>query len=137
MSNRREARIKALEILYQNEITDEDIPDIIEVRKKDNKKNPEFSVTLVNGVIKNKNNIDKQIAYASDRWTLDRMPLVDRNVLRIACYEIIYEDKIPVSVSINEAVEIAKEYGTADSSKFVNGILGSIANEKEGKKNKE
>ncbi|KKK69708.1 hypothetical protein LCGC14_2931350, partial [marine sediment metagenome] len=74
-----------------------------------------------------KQSINEQINIAADRWTLERMPLLDRNILRMAIYEILFEEDVPVSVAINEAVELAKVYGTPDSSKFVNGVLGNVA----------
>lgn len=133
MKKRREARIKALEVLYQHEISQEPIDDVIDVLKQIEVKFPEFAEDLIYGVMKNLTAIDKQVAYASNRWTLDRMPTIDRNILRIATFEMIFENEIPISVSINEAVEIAKEYGTPDSSKFVNGVLGAIATDIEKK----
>ena len=71
--------------------------------------------------------LDITIGEVSENWSVSRMPLVDRNILRIATYEIEYSDDVPASVSINEAVELAKVYGGEDSSKFVNGVLGRIA----------
>ena len=71
--------------------------------------------------------IDASLADISEHWAVSRMPLVDRNILRLAVYEILYVDDIPDSVSINEAVEMAKSYGGEDSSKFVNGVLGRLA----------
>jgi transcription antitermination protein NusB len=67
------------------------------------------------------------IGEVSENWAVTRMPLVDRNILRIATYEILYDAEVPPSVAINEAVELAKVYGGEDSSKFVNGVLGKIA----------
>lgn len=127
MKKRREARIKALEVLYQNEITEQRIGEIIELQKTLGIEPDEFTLRLIYGVEEHLDKIDSQIALASDRWTLDRMPAIDRNILRIATFEIIYDKNIPISVSINEAIEIAKEYGTPDSSKFINGVLGAIA----------
>ena len=125
-----------MEILYQQEITGQTIGDILGLQKSLDIKLDEFALKLIKGVEKHLNTVDMQIAFASDRWTLDRMPTIDRNILRIATYEILYDKNIPVSVSINEAIEIAKEYGTPDSSKFVNGVLGAIAAEVEKKKEK-
>lgn len=127
MKKRREARVRALEILYQHEITGQSIDEIIKVKKSLGQPVDEFSLELIKGVEVHLKEIDTHIAYASDRWTLERMPAIDRNILRVATYEIFYEKEIPVSVSINEAIEIAKEYGTPDSGKFVNGVLGAIA----------
>lgn len=124
---RREARKRALEILYQIEITDAGLEEAVESLAKADREVPPFTVNIVKGIIENKDAIDEQIDAAAARWTLERMPLLDRNILRMAIYEILYEPDIPISVAINEAVELAKIYGTPDSSKFVNGVLGNIA----------
>lgn len=92
---------------------------------------PEFGLRLVEGVLSHRPEIDKAIQDHSQEWSLERMPVVDRNIIRLGIYEMLYEEDIPVSVSINEAVELAKTYGTRDSSKFINGILGRIAQERE------
>lgn len=85
-----------------------------------------FFVNLVEGVIKYKDEIDSLIHSSSKNWKISRMPVVDRNIMRIALYEILYCSDIPAKVSINEAVDIAKEYGTDDSGAFINGILDRI-----------
>lgn len=131
---RREARKRALEILYQIEITDAGLEEAVESLAKADREVPPFTVNIVKGIIENKDAIDEQIDAAAARWTLERMPLLDRNILRMAIYEILYEPDIPISVAINEAVELAKIYGTPDSSKFVNGVLGNIAKKVESKK---
>ena len=82
---------------------------------------------VVAGVLANKEAIDELVASLSEGWTLDRQPAVDRNILRIATYELKFNESIPVGVAINEAVELAKKYGTAESGKFINGILGAIS----------
>jgi N utilization substance protein B len=87
----------------------------------------DFCLRLLRGVVQHCSSIDKLIQEHADNWRLERMPLVDRNILRIAIYEMLYEDDIPCSVSINEAIELAKVYGSSDSSKFINGVLGNIA----------
>jgi N utilization substance protein B len=78
------------------------------------------------GVIDNLENINKLIEKYTEGWTLDRLPKVDLSILRIAFYEIIYREDIPVEVSINEAIEIAKKYSTPDAFKYINGVLGSF-----------
>lgn len=129
-SERRKARQDALEILYENEMTGQDFDTIIKYRVIARDEKPsEFSQRLVDGVNQHHEQIDKVIRAHTDNWTLERMPPVDRNIIRIGLYELMYEDDIPYSVSINEAVELAKIYGMEESSKFVNGILGRIATE--------
>ena len=86
-----------------------------------------YAQLLIDGVIQNKKEIDEKLAVHSKNWALDRMSLVDLNVIRVATYEMTNVDDVPVSVSIDEAVELAKGFGGADSHKFVNGILGAIA----------
>lgn len=131
MRKRTQARVYALQFLYQIEITkefneevlgqfwqsqEEIIPDSVK----------EFTVDLVRGVSANLENIDSQIAKCAANWDMKRMAVVDKNILRLAAYELLYLKDIPPKVSINEAIELAKKYGDIDSSKFVNGILDKI-----------
>lgn len=87
-----------------------------------------FANSIVNGTIENLNTIDSIIKKTAENWQIDRMAVIDRNILRLATYELLYRDDIPPSVTINEAIEIAKKYGTEDSSAFINGILDKIKN---------
>ncbi|MBV9866631.1 MAG: transcription antitermination factor NusB [Abitibacteriaceae bacterium] len=89
-----------------------------------------FAVELARGAWLAHSELDAFITRYAAGWTLERMANADRNLLRLALYEIIYRDDIPQSVSINEAVELAKRYSTADSAKFINGILGSFVRER-------
>lgn len=89
----------------------------------------EYASTLVSGIVEHIDALDERIASTAENWTLERMPIVDRNIIRIATYEIVYCDEIPTGVAINEAVEMAKAFGTDESPKFVNGVLGRIASE--------
>ena len=94
----------------------------------DEGKLPEYACELVRGVLNNETDIDDKLASVSQNWSVERMPLVDHAILQIACYELLYQDQIPVSVCINEAVELAKAYGGEDeSARFVNGVLGRLA----------
>lgn len=85
-----------------------------------------FAKRIVEGVLAHVDEIDTMIQENAANWSLERMARTDRNILRMAIYEILYEPDVPGSVSVNEAVELAKMYGDADSSRFVNGILGNI-----------
>ena len=129
MLERSRARRQAVQILYQREITGEAPGSILDSRSF----NPEdgvpteFCRSLLSGVEAHQETIDEALAEVSEHWAVSRMPVVDRSILRLAVYEILYVDDIPDSVSINEAVEMAKVYGGDDSSKFVNGVLGRIA----------
>jgi len=125
---RRRARKIALAILYQQEITG--IPSSQILREKlyapENEPIPEFTYQLLSGVNRHCRELDKLIAQYARNWALERLPIIDKNILRMALFEILYQADIPVSVSINEAVELAKLYGTEDSSRFINGVLGQI-----------
>ena len=81
---------------------------------------------LIGGVLKNLSDLDSLIKKYVKNWEIDRMAVIDRNILRMAVYEMLYQDDIPPNVSINEAIELAKKYGDIDSGKFVNGVLDKI-----------
>ncbi|WP_303874479.1 transcription antitermination factor NusB [Tepidanaerobacter acetatoxydans] len=127
--SRKIAREQAFKILFAIDVGNNTVEEaseiVIEFLKDENQKS--FIQSEVKGVLNNLTNIDKVINKYSDDWTIDRMASTDRNILRLAVYEIIYSQDIPMSVSINEAVEIAKKYGDEQSYKFINGLLGSIA----------
>jgi len=132
MRKRTKSRELALQMLYQLDITrdlpesaldnfwstreDEDVDDEVK----------EFTSRLVKGAFDNIEPIDKKIAEYAANWQLKRMPVVDRNILRIGCFELLYCDDIPPKVSINEAVELAKKYSGAEAGKFVNAILDKV-----------
>ncbi len=124
------ARRMAVQVLYEGEITDILASEIV-LRPDavpDGGALPAYAVSLVEGVCAHRVAIDNKIAAASENWSVDRMPLVDRAIMRLAVFEMTHCDDVPLSVSINEAVELAKEFGGADdSARFVNGILGRIA----------
>jgi len=128
---RSAARRKALQILFQSEITGMDYTRILsEGFCIDEVGVPcEYTLLLLEGVQTNREEINGLISRISENWSLERMPFVDRSILRLATFEILYMDEVPYSVSINEAVELAKCFGGEDeSSRFVNGVLGRIVN---------
>lgn len=129
MIERRKSRQAALELLYQREIVGGSIADAVAgyVRIPANKPLPDFCRRLLRGIEVNQRTIDEMIDVYAENWALERLPLIDRNILRMAIYEILYESDIPVSVSINEAIELAKKYGSPESGKFINGVLGHVA----------
>ena len=130
MQKRRKARIAALEVLYQRELTNYPVEKIVQNKLSAGGKDlSDFALRIVDGVKNHNQKIDDMIKKYADNWALDRMPSLDRNIIRISLYEMLYEEDIPCSVSINEAVELAKIYGTGESGKFVNGVLGKIATE--------
>jgi transcription antitermination factor NusB len=130
MRKRTLARESALKILYQAEMTHRKIhlaTEIFwsEVKKIDNNVQ-EFTNRLTFGVEKHLKRIDEKISEYATNWQLKRMAIIDRNILRIGVFELLYLEDIPPKVTINEAVELAKKYGDLESSKFVNGILDKI-----------
>jgi N utilization substance protein B len=90
---------------------------------------PRRASSLVHGVKRQQREIDTRIAECAEHWDLDRMAVVDRNILRLAAYELLFEPAVPGKVTINEAIEIAKKFGTAESSRFINGVLDRIHRE--------
>ncbi len=130
MRKRTLARECALKILYAVEMTKDDPEKCIDnFWNNQVKAEPQvkaFADDLVRGVYHNKERIDTLITKHATNWELDRMAVVDRNILRFGTYELIFVDDIPPKVAINEAIDIAKKYGDKDSGKFVNGILDKI-----------
>jgi len=132
MRKRTKAREFALQILYQIDITKDDMAACLADFWKNREGEPEsaikvFAENLVTGIVGHKDEIDKAISEAAQNWQLERMAVVDRNILRLATYELLCREDIPPKVSINEAIDIAKKYGDQDSGKFVNGILDKIS----------
>lgn len=127
--DRTEARRLAVQVLYQSEILETKSSRIFEEERlvAETQLLSNYARRLIEGAEEKKDLIDSQIDEASENWALERMPVVDRSLLRMAAYEMQYVDEVPVSVSINEAVDLAKEFGGDDSPRFVNGILGRIA----------
>lgn len=129
MIERRKARQAALELLYQREIFECSFEDVVARYASGNpdKPLPDFSLLLLRGIEGHQQEIDELIDRHAKNWAIDRLPFIDRNILRIALYEMLFEASIPVSVSINEAIELAKIFGSAESGKFINGVLGQVA----------
>ncbi len=135
MSNRHLARTVALQTLYEwdfNEQTEKDIIPIIERNVEEFARGfdeRDFSVELVKSVIEKKDDLDKKIKKYAPEWPLEKITIVDRNILRLGIIELMYMESIPDKVAINEAIELGKNYGGPASGKFVNGILGALYNE--------
>ena len=127
------ARKHALQLMYQGEILEKTRRELIDNGQlvPETQGLGEYALMLLDGAKENLEAIDELIESASDNWTLDRVPVVDRSLLRLTTYEMRYVDDVPVSVSINEAVNLAKEFGGDDSPRFINGILGRIATQLE------
>lgn len=126
---RREAREATIQFLFSHDLNDETLPDqcadFWELRKA-RKKVQDFANELIKGIFEQGEELDQAISAASENYTLDRLSPIDRNILRLATYEILHRDDIPAAVSINEAIEIAKRFGTAESPGFINGVLDGI-----------
>ena len=127
ITSRRRSRIKAVILLYQSDLLKKDVSKIISSEMEFQKRIDEFTIKLTFGVEKNKAEIDNQIRQVVENWTINRISIIDRNILRMAIYEMLFEEEIPLKVSVDEAIEIAKMLGQKDETpKFVNGILGKI-----------
>jgi transcription antitermination protein NusB len=148
MIHRRLARRLAIDVLYEAEIRDHLPVDAFEARTKEGWVVPgaeaagepqdvpteevmAYARDLVAGVQAHQADIDATIVSYADRWALTRMPVVDRTLLRIALFELLWRDDIPVPVAINEAVEMAKELSTDDSGRFINGLLGRVVEDQQ------
>ena len=136
MGKRRKSREIAVQMLYQIEIMEQTTETGVRLYLenfpvKDNV--VEYAVELVNGVYEHLKDIDAEMGKFSQHWKIERMTSIDRNILRLAAYEILYEEDIPKKVCINEALEISKKFSSADSSSFINGILDAIVKSKEKK----
>ncbi len=132
MGNRRKSREAALQALYQIDLAKAEPEKALEQYWKNNidtEEIQEFANLLVQGVTSHLSELDQLIEKHSTHWKLSRMACVDRNILRMSAYELIYCKDIPASVSLNEAIEIGKKFGTEDSSSFINGILDNLARE--------
>ncbi len=138
MRKRTRSREFALQILYQADIRHEDIKSILSDFWKSQSQSSEelepsimeFAENLAQGTQENIKQIDTTISSYAQNWQLERMAVIDRNIMRMSCYELLFLDDVPPKVSINEAVDLAKKYGDLESGKFVNGILDKI-NKKE------
>jgi N utilization substance protein B len=132
MGERRSGRECALQLLFQMDITGDDVDTAIltfwQLKKRISNSAREFCEKLARGYWKNREKVDKIISENASNWRLDRMAVVDRNILRMAIYEFLFEEDIPPKVSINEGIEIAKNFGGPESTQFINGILDAVKN---------
>jgi len=131
MTARRKARKRALDVLYEADLRAVPLREVlssyVDRLPVPRPEHLGYAVALVEGVADHADRIDELIASYAEGWTLDRMPVVDRNLARIAVYELIYCDDIDDPVAITEAVELAKSLSTEDSPRYLNGVLGRIA----------
>jgi len=127
---RRKSRIAALQALYESDVSGHD-PRVslarLSVEEGLTQNQSEFAQALLEGVVQERETIDDIIRRAAPQWPLEQMSAIDRNILRLAIREILMNNGAPIRVAINEAVELAKSYGSDNSAKFVNGVLGSVS----------
>ena len=133
MATRRRGREVALQMLFQLDASEVPLGQVVELYRdcfSEGSLPDDFSIALFEEVAKKVDQLDQVIEKSSEHWRLERMSCVDRNILRIGVNEIMNSEEIPTRVAINEAVELAKRYGTAESPSFVNGILDRVARDK-------
>jgi len=136
VSARSKARKQALDLLYETDIRGTNIVETLVSRDipaegPDARPIREYTKELVNGVSDNRRKIDELITTYAQGWDMDRLPAVDRNILRLGIYEILWSTDVPMSVAIDEALILAKELSSDDSSKYIHGVLGRIASIKD------
>ncbi|MDD4203152.1 MAG: transcription antitermination factor NusB [Candidatus Omnitrophica bacterium] len=133
MRKRSKSREHALKVLYAMDVrkdpSSDCLIDFFETYDVKSKEITQFTTSLVEGVEKQLKDIDRIIKKYAKNWEINRMAVIDRNILRLAAFELLYDDNIPPKVSINEAIELAKKCGDQNSGKFVNGILDKIKKE--------
>jgi N utilization substance protein B len=131
MSARTKARKRALDVLFESELRGLALDGTLAERQEANEPPVnDYTVTLVRGVAEHRERIDSLLTSYSEGWTLERMPGVDRNVLRIGVYEVLYVDDVPDAVAVSEAIGLVRDLSTDESPSFVNGILGTIVRNK-------
>ena len=133
MGKRRKSRELALQVLYHWDITGQDAAKTLvqfQEHFSPTQGRDEFAERIIQGVLTHREEIDRLVESSSDNWRLERMTVIDRNLLRLATFELIYCDDIPPKVTLNEAVDLGKRFGSEESSAFVNGILDRIQKEK-------
>jgi N utilization substance protein B len=129
-SKRRRARAVALQALYEVDFTGRDAGAVMERLLGEaglSEESGAFVRGLVEGVVRNRDEIDGNIRRFAPAWPLEQLAIIDRNILRLAIFEILFDNEVPVKVAISEAVELAKGFGSESSAKFTNGVLGSVS----------
>ena len=130
MGVRRRARAIALQVLYEFDSAGHDAEAALAHLLDEaglSEEDAAFARGLVGGVVRNRQQIDEHIRKFAPAWPLEQIPVIDRNILRLAIFEVLLDNSVPVKVAINEAVELAKKFGSDSSSRFVNGVLGSVS----------
>lgn len=125
---RHHAREMALRILYEHDVVHTPLEEVlVRAMLGASASDRQYARQLVEGTMAERSQVDEWIREAAKDWRLERMPAIDRNILRLGCYEMAKEPEVPLSVIIDEAVELAQSYSTDDAKRFVNGVLGTIA----------
>ena len=127
---RKKVRAIVLQALYELDSAGHTVEDVVSHllgKEGLSEENNAFARGLINGVLQNKEEIDRNIQRFAPAWPVEQISIVDRNILRFAIFEILLDNEVPVKVAINEAVELAKAFGSDNSPKFINGVLGSIS----------
>ena len=131
MSARSKARKRALDVLFESELRGLPLGETLSERTgSGHSPMPEYAVRLVEGVQEHRSRIDELVASYSQGWSLERMPAVDRNVLRLGVLELLWVDEVPDAVAVSEALNLVRELSTDESPGFVNGVLGNIVRDK-------
>lgn len=132
VSARGRQRRYALRVLFEMDINRSSVKEVLDGKRQVGGGEPgEFAISLIEGVQKHLEGLDRLISLYSEGWEIWRMPFVDRNILRMALFELFYMQDVPVGPTIDEAVELAKVFSTEDSGKFINGMLGKINRDRE------
>lgn len=134
-NTRRDARELALRMLFQLDLGHQPVEEVLEAALAQSRLeggNRAYAEELVRGTLKHRTEIDGRLAALTTEWASDRQAVVDRNLLRLAAYELLFRPDAPVAVVVNEAIELAKKYSTAESGGFVNGVLGALARQPRG-----
>ena len=131
MGARSKARKRALDVLYAAELRGEGAVDALDRAIADGEgPSNDYTAVLVRGVVEHSARIDELLSTYSEAWTLDRMPAIDRNVLRLGVYELLFAEDVPDGVAVSEALALVRELSTDESPQFVNGVLGNIQKNK-------
>jgi len=127
---RHKARTIALQALYEVDSVGRRYETVVErllAESSLSQENSDLARELVGGVIRNREEIDENIRKFAPSWPVEQIAMIDRNILRLAIFEILFDNKVPVKVAVSEAVELAKDFGSDNSSRFVNGVLGAVS----------
>ena len=130
MGARRRARALVLQALYEIDSSGHGEKEVLATLLEDNGMSPENNIFvhgLVSNVIKNRDELDEKIKSFAPAWPIDQLSIIDRSILRLAIYELLIDNRVSVKIAINEAVELAKGFGSDNSARFVNGVLSSVS----------